>query len=125
MSAPARPATRAAGATQFSPLGLRLPRKTKTDGGLARYRAALEELAGALRDARRLAEVMGFDVGQLLGEWPDLDGPPLTDLPTRSDVLAALRRIDQARSRLEREWHRLSGDEREALPSPDALADEG
>ena len=78
----------------------------------------------ALRDGRRLAEVMGFFVGQLLGEGADLDGPPLTDLPTRSGVLAAPRRIDQARSRLEREWHRLSDDDREALPSPDALADE-
>jgi len=54
-----------------------------------------------------------------------LDGPPLTDLPTRSDVLAALRRLAGARSRLEREWERLSADEREALPSPDVVTDEG
>src|SRR5262249_11112685 len=98
--------------------------RTKTEGGLAQYRAAVEELAGALRDARCMAEVMGFFVGQLRGGPPDLDGPPLTDLPTRSDVLAALRRIDQARSRLDREWERLSGEEREALPPPEALGDE-
>jgi len=97
----------------------------KTKDGPTHYRAALEELAAALGDARGLAEVMGFFVGQLLGELPDLDGPPLTDLPTRSDVLAALRRLAGARSRLDREWERLSGDEREALPSPDALAGEG
>ena len=97
---------------------------TKTKGSSAHYRAAMEELAQALGDARGLAEVMGFYVGQLLGVPPDLDGPPLTDLPTRSDVLAALRRIDGARSRLEREWQRLSSEEREALPSPDALGDE-
>ena len=97
---------------------------TRTKDGLAQYRAALEELAAALRDARVLAEVMGFYVGQLLGATPDLDGPPLTDLPSRSAVRAALRRIDQARSRLEREWERLSDGEREALPSPDALGDE-
>ena len=97
---------------------------TRTKDGLADYRAALEKLAGALRDARGLAEVMGFFAGQLLGEPADLDGSPVTDLPTRSDVLAALRRIDHARSRLEREWERLSDGEREALPSPDALSDE-
>jgi len=33
-------------------------------------------------------------------------------------------RLAGARSRLEREWQRLSGGEREALPSPDALAGE-
>jgi len=85
---------------------------TRTKDGLAEYRAALEELAQALSDARGLAEVMGFYVGQLQGVPPDLDGPPLTDLPTRSAVLAALRRIDQARARLEREWERLSEAER-------------
>ena len=98
---------------------------TRTKDGLAHYRAALEELAGALRDARGLAEVMGSFAGQLLGGSPDRDGPPVTDLPTRSDVLAALRRIDAARSRLEREWQRLSDDQREGLPSPDELHDEG
>ena len=36
-----------------------------------------------MSEARGLAEVMGFFVGQLLGEPPDLDGPPLTDLPNR------------------------------------------
>ena len=36
-----------------------------------------------------------------------------------------LRRIDEARGRVEREWERLSGEQREGLPSPDALADEG
>ena len=98
---------------------------TKTDDAPAHYRAALEELAQALGDARRLAEVMGFYVGQLLGGPPDLDGPPVTDLPTRSDVLAALRRIDRARLDLEREWERLSGEQREGLPSPDVVTDEG
>src|SRR5262249_8475484 len=98
---------------------------TKTKGNSAHYRAAMEELAAALSDARGLAEGMGCYVGQMLGEPPDLDGPPLTDLPTRSDVLAALRRLVSARSRLEREWERLSDGEREGLPSPDALADQG
>jgi len=87
---------------------------TKKDDRLAHYRAAVEELADALREARALAEVLSFFAGQLLGEAPDLDGPELTALPTRSGVLAALRRIDQARSRLEREWERLSDGEREA-----------
>src|SRR5262249_8287369 len=32
---------------------------------------------------------------------------------------------DRARSRLEREWEKLSEREREGLPSPDALRDEG
>jgi hypothetical protein len=81
-------------------------------------------LLGLLRDARGLAEVLGFFAGQLLGGPYDLDGPPL-DRPTRSGVLAALRRIDGARSGLERQGQRLSGDEREALPSPDALRGEG
>jgi len=98
---------------------------TKTGNGKAHSRAALEELAAAMHDARGLAEVMGFYVGQLLGEPPDLDGPPLTDLPTRSDVLAALRRIDRARLDVEREWERLSAEQRESLPSPDALHEEG
>jgi len=98
---------------------------TKTDDRLAHYRAALEELAQAMSDARGLAEVMGFYVGQLLGGEPDLDGPPLTELPTRSDVLAALRRIDGGRPRLEREWERLSDGQREGLPSPDVVTDEG
>jgi hypothetical protein len=40
-------------------------------------------------------------------------------------VLRMPRRIDDARGRVEREWERPSGDEREALPSPDAVADEG
>ena len=99
-------------------------RARATADGAAHYRAALEGLADATRDARALADVMAFFAGQLRGAPADLDGPPLTDLPTRSAVLAALRRIDQARSRLEREWQRLSEDEREALPSPDALAAE-
>ena len=55
----------------------------------------------------------------------DLDGPELTSLPTRSGVLGMLRRIDDARGRLEREWERLSDDEREGLPPPDAVTDEG
>ena len=36
-----------------------------------------------------------------------------------------LRRLDDARGRLEREWERLSGEQRVGLPSPDALGDEG
>ena len=79
----------------------------------------------ALHDARALADVMAFFAGQLRGGPADLDGPPLTDLPTRSGVLAALRRLPGARSRLEREWEKLSDDERGSLLSPDALGDEG
>jgi hypothetical protein len=40
-------------------------------------------------------------------------------------VLRMLRRIDDARGRLDREWERLSDEEREGLPSPDELGDEG
>jgi hypothetical protein len=84
----------------------------------------MTELADALREARGAADVMDFFAGQLRGDPPDLDGPELTALPTRSAVLRMLRRIDDARGRLEREWERLSDGEREGLPSPDALADE-
>jgi len=40
-------------------------------------------------------------------------------------VLRLLRRIDDARGRLGREWERLSGEQRETLPSPDVLGSEG
>jgi len=76
---------------------------TKTDGGPAHYRAAVEELADATREARGAADVMGFFAGQLRGDAADLDGPELTLLPTRSGVLRMLRRLDDARGRLERE----------------------
>src|SRR5262249_49476447 len=98
---------------------------TKTDERLAHYRAAVTELADALHEARGAADVPDFFAGQLRGDPADLDGPELTALPTRSDVRRMLRRIDDARGRLGREWERLSDDEREGLPSPDARADEG
>ena len=97
---------------------------TKTDGGPRPYRAAMTELADTMREARGAADMMDFFAGQLRGEAPDLDGPELTALPSRSGVLRMLRRIDDARGRVEREWERLSGEQREALPSPDSLADE-
>ena len=97
----------------------------KTKDGPAHYRAALEELADALREARGAADVMDFFANQLRDDPADLDGPELTALPSRSGVLRMLRRIDDARGRLGREWERLSNDEREGLPSPDALGDGG
>ena len=71
---------------------------TKTKDGAAHYRAALEELADAVREARGAADVMDFFAGQLRGDPADLDGPELTALPTRSGVLRMLRRIDDARA---------------------------
>jgi hypothetical protein len=95
------------------------------EGGPRPYRAATTELADARREARGAADVLDFFAGQLRGEAPDLDGPELTAIPSRSGVLRMLRRIDDARGRLERERERLSDGEREGLPSPDALGDEG
>jgi hypothetical protein len=51
---------------------------------------------------------------QVGGDPADLDGPELTALPTRSGVLRMLRRIDDARGRVEREWERLSGEQSHA-----------
>ena len=98
---------------------------TQMDDGLRHYRAALQTLALALREGRAMAEVMVFFAGQLRGDPPDLDGPPVTALPLPSAVLSALRNIDRARSDVDREWERLSDEAREALPSPDSLVEEG
>jgi hypothetical protein len=88
------------------------------ESGLRPYRAAMTELADALREARGAADVMDFFAGQLRGDPPDLDGPELAALPTRSGVLRMLRRIDGARGRLEREWERLGDEARELVPPP-------
>src|SRR5262245_23936897 len=95
-----------------------------TDGGTKHYLAALDAYAGALRDGRATAEVLIFFAGHLKGDPGDLDGPPMTVLPTPERVLGLLRQIDRARSDVEREWERLGAEARENAPSPDALAEE-
>ena len=69
------------------------------EGGPRPYRAAMTELADAMREARGAADVMDFFAGQLRGDPADLDGPELTALPTRSAVLRMLRRIDETPQR--------------------------
>ena len=96
----------------------------KTCEGLKHYQAALSELASALREGRSMADVLAFFAGQLRGRPQDFDGPPLAAIPSGNAVLRTLRRIDGAKGNVEREWHRLSDEAREGLPSPDALDDD-
>ena len=90
---------------------------------------ARKGLPSDLADSRALREAEHGQRLRLAGPVAAADGTSLVLLdehgPTRSDVLAALRRLVSARSRLEREWERLTDDERESLPSPDAIEDEG
>ena len=79
-------------------------------------KAALADLAAAQGHAEALALRLEYFAGLLRGGRADLDGPPLT-----ADLLAALRRIDEARSLVEREWDRLPDEAREAVPPPSAL----
>lgn len=96
---------------------------TGTKGGTAAYLAAMSELSEAIIDARVLATLLTYFAAQLNGEPQDLDGPSIADYPTSGRVLRALRRLSESRLRVEREWDWLSGEAREALPSPDSLED--
>jgi hypothetical protein len=86
--------------------------------GRAAYRAALEELTNAAREARALAELLDCFASQLRSGRPDLDGPPVASCPTPYQVRRALERVDLARARAEEEWQRLPPDLREAVGSP-------
>lgn len=68
-----------------------------------------------------LAGLLDYFAGQLRGERPDLDGPPLTAFLAPSLVRQALARLDSARLRAEGEWGRLGGEDRKGACPPDEL----
>jgi hypothetical protein len=98
--------------------------RTITTGPPA-YLAALDELAASLRDAQELAGRLDYFAGQLRGQRPDPEGPPLEACPSTAEVRRALARVDRARSRAEVEWDRLPAEAREAARPPRELLDDG
>jgi hypothetical protein len=96
------------------------------------YRTALVALAGCLREAYSLAELLEQFSGVLRGRSVDLDdtddgggpsGPPLELYPAAGRLRQALRRLDDARDAAWDAWEALSADEREGLPSPGEVLD--
>jgi hypothetical protein len=94
------------------------------------YRTALVALAGCLREAYSLAELLERFSGVLRGRPADPDdaddaggpsGPPLELYPTAARLRAALRRLDDARDAAWDAWSALAADEREGLPSPEEV----
>jgi hypothetical protein len=85
------------------------------------YQAALEELSAALAGARALADLLDYFAGQLRGEPPDPEGPPLEACPTPGQVRRALERRDRAASEVEKQWQRLPGERRDLMPLPDEV----
>ena len=88
------------------------------------YRAALEGLAEAVREAHALADVLDHFARQLRGARPDPEGLPPEGCPVPSWVRRALERRDRALDEAWRVWEGLPGEAREGLPSPDDLLEE-
>jgi hypothetical protein len=92
----------------------------------AACQAALDELNASAARARALAELLDYFAGQLRGEPPDPEGPPLEACPTPGQVRRALERRDRAASGVERQWQCLPGELREIVPPVgEVLAGEG
>jgi hypothetical protein len=87
----------------------------------AAYRAALEELADALREAHGLADILDYFAGQLRGARPDPEGPPLDVCPSPGRVRRALERRDRALDEAGRLYGLLPAEIREGLTPPEDL----
>ena len=61
--------------------------------GSPAYLTALDELTAAVRDASALAELLHYFSGQLRGDRPAPEGPPLEACPTPSQLRRALERV--------------------------------
>jgi hypothetical protein len=85
------------------------------------YSRALDALAGAVRDAHALADLLEYAAGVLRGRAPDLDGPPLDLCPGSGRILAVLGRRDRALAEAERAWDALLPSIREELQPPGEL----
>ena|SRR6516162_3345022 len=88
---------------------------------LAAYRAALEELADALREAHALADVLEYFASQLRGARPHTEGPPLDACPQPARVRRALERRDLAWDEAVRLYDMLPAEAREGLTPPDEM----
>ena len=88
------------------------------------YRVALEELAGACRQARDLADVLEYAAGILRGRPPDLSESAPDLFMAAGRLRQALDRLDRARDVARDVWVMLSPGDRDGLPSPDDLLEE-
>jgi hypothetical protein len=86
-----------------------------------RYHAALNRLAGAIGEARALAEVLDNFARLLRGDLPGPEALPLELFPSAASVRRALERRDRALDAAAQEWERLAAEDREVLRQPGEL----
>ena len=87
----------------------------------AAYRAALEELADALREAHALADALNHFAAQLRGARPHPEGLPLDACPSPGRVRRALERRDRAHDEAGRLYGLLPAEVREGLTPPEDM----
>jgi hypothetical protein len=85
------------------------------------YLEAIEELSASAASACALAELLDYFAGQLRGEPPDPEGPPLEACPTPGQIRRALERRDRAASEIEKQWECLPAELRDLMPLPDEV----
>jgi hypothetical protein len=88
------------------------------------YARALDALAGAVREAHALAELLEHAAALLRGRPSSPETPPLDECPGAARVLAVLARRDRALAEAERVWEGLASSVQEGLQPPGELLEE-